>query len=56
MLFNLRNPAINGNSVSFDVTDGQQGDEDFTENGEIIECLLPGGRERNRIQGFRRMA
>jgi len=41
VLFNLRNPAINGNSVSFDVTDGQQGDEDFSENGEIVDPIAP---------------
>jgi len=53
--FNLRNPAINGNGVSFDLRDGQQGGGDFTGNGEIIESLLSAGRVRNRIHGFRRM-
>jgi len=35
------NLVISGNTVSFDVTDGQLGDDDWAQNGEIVDPVMP---------------
>ena len=39
--FGLSNASVSGNTVSFDVTDGQVGDDDGVLNGEIIDPVVP---------------
>ena len=39
--FAPRNLTIDGNAVSFDLTDGQLGDDDWAQNGVIVDPVMP---------------